>query len=387
MKKVTLLLWFTAIIGLFLYSFTQIDLNLIISRFAPIYTLEQIFQSIGYFNRPLSTILYLILLILLFIGYWFFWILARRRMLSEKEFWLIIIFSCLILLFSYPAFSYDIYNYMFDAKTIVFYHQNPWIVRPLYFSTDPWLNFMHWTHRPTVYPPFWILLTLPLYFFSFNIFIIALLYFKSLMALGYIVSIYVMKKLLMKTQGNKYLPQLVFYAFNPLLLIEFLVSGHNDIIMMFFALISLLMLIKNRKMSSFIVLILSILIKYMTFVLIPIFVARSFINRKLSDKRVFQLSFLCLVVGLAVSIVKMEIQPWYYIWVFPFMILSGWNFFWPISVGLAFGLLLRYLPFLFFGNWDNPIPLYKTWLTLVPFLISIGISFIVVINRRKNKHA
>lgn len=167
MKKITIFLWFFTILGLFFYSFTQVDLNLTLIRHPLINQIVKSFQYLGYFQRPLSTYLYLFLLLMLFVLYFSFLILAKKGKLTRREFWLVIISTSVILLFSYPAFSYDIFNYMFDAKTIVFYHASPWQYRPLYFVGDPWLSFMHWTHRPSVYPPVWIGLSLPFYFLGF----------------------------------------------------------------------------------------------------------------------------------------------------------------------------------------------------------------------------
>jgi hypothetical protein len=57
--KILLVGYFTTIVLLFLYSFTQIDLGLVISRFPFLYEVEKSFQYIGYFNRPLSASIYI----------------------------------------------------------------------------------------------------------------------------------------------------------------------------------------------------------------------------------------------------------------------------------------------------------------------------------------
>jgi len=64
------------------------------------------------------------------------------------------------LLFSYPFLSHDLFNYLFDAKIVTFYHQNPYILKALDFPSDPWLRFMHWTHRTYPYGPSFLFLTL-----------------------------------------------------------------------------------------------------------------------------------------------------------------------------------------------------------------------------------
>ena len=67
------------IIGLFFYSFTQVDLSLTLSRLSIYQTLEKQFQYIGFYQRPFicSNIFYNC--ILLFLFYFLFLYLAKKR--------------------------------------------------------------------------------------------------------------------------------------------------------------------------------------------------------------------------------------------------------------------------------------------------------------------
>lgn len=395
MKKITIVLWFFAILSLFFYSFAQVDLNLTLIRHPFFNHIIKSFQTVGYFQRPLSTYLYLLLLFLLFILYFSFLSLAKKGEFSRREFWVIIIVSSIILLFSYPAFSYDIFNYMFDAKTIVFYHSNPWVYKPLYFVGDPWLHFMHWTHRPSVYPPVWIGLSLPFYFLGFNFFLPILINFKILMAAGFLGSIFVLEKLLKEAKETNIVLGLVFYSFSPLMLIENLVSGHNDIVMMFFILLSFLLALQKRKLLSIVFFLFSVLIKYVTVILFPTFLLivpfrvipnlfQDRYNKVLSSKSlneiqqrvqhdtqiIYRLCLILVFIAFCVIIAKIEIQPWYLVWLMPFIVLSRWKVLWPVVIGFSLGLLLRYVPFLYFGDWNKPVPTFEFWLTIVPLLFS-----------------
>ena len=156
------------VIGLFLYSFTQVDLGLTLSRWSVEQVIEKFFQHIGYFNRPLSTSLYILILIFLFSFYLLFILLAQRKKITRRQVWFLLIGIAVILTFSYNAFSYDLFNYIFDAKIITYYHQNPYLHRALDYPGDPMLSFMHWTQRTYPYGPFWLVLTVPLSFLGFN---------------------------------------------------------------------------------------------------------------------------------------------------------------------------------------------------------------------------
>ena len=174
-------LHFFAVVALFFYSFTQVDLGLTIMRWQFWQGVQQAFQSIGYFNRPLSTVLYGFIVLLLFVSYLSFLWLAMKKKLQIQYIWKIIGITTLILLFSYNAFSYDLFNYIFDAKIITYYQQNPYEHKALDYQGDPMLAFMHWTHRVYPYGPTWLILTVPLSFFGglFFFFFLSLLFFFS----------------------------------------------------------------------------------------------------------------------------------------------------------------------------------------------------------------
>ena len=83
-----------------------------------------------------------------------------------------------------------------------------------------------------------------------------------------------------------------------------------------------------------------------------------------------------MLAGLLFVIRDREVLPWYWVWIMPFVALlpRSRNLF-IISLGVSIGLLLRYLPYLYLGNWDPPAPEAKLWLTLIP----IGITAIISI--------
>src|SRR5690349_1596730 len=102
MRKITLLsgLYIFVIFLLFLYSYTQVDLSLTLSRVSVFQSIEKFFQYIGYFQRSLSTVLYISLLILLYGLYVLFLLLAHKDKISKKQFWTILLISSIILTFS-----------------------------------------------------------------------------------------------------------------------------------------------------------------------------------------------------------------------------------------------------------------------------------------------
>lgn len=355
-KRLFPLTYLIAIIALFFYTFTQVDLSLTLSRAGFVQTIEKSFQQIGYFNRPLSTEIYIVILIALFGYYLYFLYLAYKNKIDKKKIWILIISSAIILAPSYTAFSYDIFNYIFDTKIITFYHQSPYLHRALDYPGDPMLSFMHWTHRYYPYGPAWLVITTPLSFIGMNIFLVTYFLFKILIVGLYLGSVYFIGKITQKINPESEKFSLVFFALNPLVIIESLVTSHNDVAMIFFALFGVYLFFLRRKVLAIVLIVISALIKIPSVVLLaPIFL--SFIPQnkiKLNSERYVWLFVLVSLTGLVYSMTKLEIQPWYFLWVMPFICLLKPNkYVVSLTVGVTLGLVLRYAEFLYFGTWDN----------------------------------
>src|SRR3990167_7779619 len=72
---------------LFLYSFTQVDLGLTLSRVTIWQAIQRAFQYVGFFERPLSTLLYGIIVGMLFILYLYTLAQVRKRNISKTVIW------------------------------------------------------------------------------------------------------------------------------------------------------------------------------------------------------------------------------------------------------------------------------------------------------------
>lgn len=373
-------LFFSSYIGvvfcLFLDSFTQVDLNLTFSRASWFQAIEKGFQYIGYFNRPLSTYIYIALLILLFSFYIVLLRKAIKNTISKKQFWTVLIIVTVILTFSYNAFSYDIFNYIFDAKILTHYHQNPYMHSALDFPHDKMLNFMRWTHRVYPYGPFWLVLTVPLSFIGLQIFLPTFFLFKFLMAGSFLGSVYYIQKISTKLFPKNALSNTIFFACNPLVLIESLVSGHLDIVMIFFCLYAIWVFINKKYIWSFGLFVFSAGIKFATGLLLPVFLYISFSKKTKTEKyweKVFLISTLLMLVTVVIeSHSSGNFQPWYLLIALPFGSFLARKYYVIIpTISMTVFALLEYVPFLYQGDWNPPIPTILSWLTISGIIISI----------------
>ena len=371
-KRVLLITYPLSVLALFFYSLTQIDLNLFLFKFQAWVNFQRLFQNIGYFQRPLSTYIYISILILLFVSYIGFLFLVHKKKIEERYLWKLIIFSTVILAFSYNAFSYDLFNYIFDAKIITHYGQNPYMHKALDYQGDPMLNFMHWTQRTYPYGPSWLILTAPLSFIGLNFFLPTILMFKALAAFSYLGTVYFIGKILKIVDDKNRLFGIAFFALNPLVIIESLVSSHLDIAMAFFGVLSFYLLFKNKYTLSVLSLVFSAGIKFATGFLLPIFLIAKF--KKLSFEKISFLSILFMSVAVVASSFRTNFQPWYLLYVLPYASFLSKRYFILIpSTVLSLFSLLIYVPFLYSGNWDPPIPAILNYIIALGILTSLAL--------------
>ncbi len=374
MLKLIFPLWIFSAIALLLYSFTQVDLSLTLSQVSIWQGVQKAFQYVGYFNRPLSTALYIGIIIFMFILYLKTLDMVRNNLLTGKLLWKIIIAISAVLFLSYNAFSYDLFNYIFDAKIVTFYNQNPYEHKALDYPGDPMLSFMHWTHRTYPYGPVWLFLTVPLSFIGFGYFLLTFYLFKLLMVLGYIGSAFFIERIAKKLEVNTLLA-LSAFALNPLVITESLVSAHNDIVMAFFAIVAIFYFFEKKFFHSIVLLGASAAIKFATILILPALLLETVF--KVSRETVVKAVVVSMIAGVAIAIGRTNFQPWYLLFVIPFAALISNKFYVVIPiVVISFFALLQYVPFLYLGNWNPPVPLILNQMMIVSIIAS-GVLIVV----------
>ncbi len=383
MKKFILFGWIIAGFVLFLYSFTQVDLSLTLSRVSVYQTVEKMFQYVGYFNRPLSTILYLAIIGIMFILYAITLNLVRKKIIEWGTVWKIVICLSVILFFAYNAFSYDLFNYIFDAKIVTHYHQNPYVQKALDYPGDPMLSFMHWTHRTYPYGPAWLVLTVPLSYIGVGYFLLTFYLFKLLIIGSFIWSAKLIKKIAEKT-GIDPAFAVAGFALNPLVLVESLVSAHNDIVMIALGLFGILMFLEQKYIKSLFGIVASILVKYATALLIPAIIARGLLSAKggSASGRKDEVFFYVLIASMSIATLfasyRTNFQPWYLLIILPFTAFVQKKYFIAIPVFIiSIAALLQYVPYLYLGNWNPPVPSILNWIMIA----GIAGSTILILGR------
>lgn len=384
LKKLFLPFWILSSLFLLLYSYTQVDLSLTLSRASIYQSVEKGFQYVGWFNRPLSTYLYIAVFAVMFVLYFWTIKMVSRKTLPRRIIWITILVVAVILFVSYNAFSYDLFNYIFDAKIITHYHQNPYLHKALDFSGDPMLSFMHWTHRIYPYGPIWLIVTVPLTFIANNIFIITFFLFKLLMAAFFLLTVWSIEKIGKVLKFSNILLPVVAFAFNPFILNESLVSSHNDIVMMGLAMYGTYLLLKQERVKGSILYFLSAGIKFATAIVLIGF----FILMGLKKTKYFiGLSIVLMIGAVIVASMRTNFQPWYLLYVAPFAVLMFEKSYvkFPIYI-FSIASIVYYIPFLYNGNWNPPIPMLLNDIMIGATIISVIFAFVFYPLAKKEKN-
>lgn len=319
-----------------IFSFALTDPNLVLTSWPPYWQFQQWIWHTFFLDANKLTVVYTVLISLLWISFAGLIQAAQRSRitLSNKTLLGVVGVLSTVLLFSYNALSHDIFNYIFNAKIVLFYQANPHIKTALDFAQDPWVRFMHNTHTPAPYGYGWTLLSLLPFGAGLGKFTLTWLWFKiaswlSLLATGWGLG------WLYRMRFGKQIPlsRLAIGVLTPLALLEVVSSGHNDLWMMFPALLAIgwstqqPLSIKTR-LSSLLLLGLSITIKLATVGLLPLWLLGN-VQSSLSKKhqswfnRYWPLLASCLMFIPLLSSRSQFFHPWYLLWALVWLPLLG----------------------------------------------------------------
>lgn len=359
------------------YSYSQIDLNLTLFSNKIYQTFQKSMIQLGYFNRSFSTLIYTLIILILYAVYCILYTSFKKGKLSLKNLWLITALAIGILLFSYPALSHDIFNYIFNAKMVLVYHKNPHINVALEFPHDLWTRFMHNTHTPAPYFYGWTALSLFPSLLGFSKLTLNLLTFKLFEIVFFIWQIDLLNKILNKLLPKERLNRLFLFILNPLILIETFGNGHNDVVMISLALFSLWFLIKEEKTTfknlipSIIFLLLSASIKYVTIILLPIYLIYGF-------KKKIDIGSICAIILFLVIFTRPQDQfhPWYLIWSLSFAAFAKKEWLFSILLYFSLSLMLRYAPLFYIGEYRRQTQNLMSLVTFLPTFLLFIVNFL-----------
>jgi len=364
MRSMIIWLYGVVLFALSIYSYLLIDPNITFFQHPLWVQFRDWAVYLGYYRRDISWNVYITLLIFLFAFH--FLLLKKYKHVSVLT---IAVFIAGIGCVSYPFLSHDLFNYLFDARILTHYGKNPYMFTALDFQGDLWTRFMHWTHRTYPYGPTFLPLTLIPSFLGWGKFSLTFFLYKVMNGALYFLAVYLLNK--------KNRKEAMFFATHPLIIIEGLVNGHNDMIAVSIGLIGIYLLEKKYSLWSKVALLFSAGIKYVTLPLVGLIIDNKhrWYKHALFGVQISLVLYLCY---------KMEIQPWYFLSLFAFVPFFGAHIE-RLSV-LFFGLLLSYYPFIRFGDWTaKTVGMKREIILVIAILQAISLIYQFIINQLKLK--
>jgi Gpi18-like mannosyltransferase len=225
----------------------------------------------------------IIVLVMLLAAYAWAVLIFRRR--QDKGLFSILALTlilCLLLVVIPPLVSKDVFSNIFYGKIAARYHDNPYIVTPQRFSGDQLMAYvsLNWKNTAIVYGPLHTLFSMLLNLLAGEGITANVLAFKGAMALFHIANVVIIWFILGCMAPRRQRFGAMIYAWNPIALTIGVGGGHNDVMMMTLVLLAVYLLVKERKWSGYICLCLSVLVKYITIILVVALVIYLLSRRK-----------------------------------------------------------------------------------------------------------
>ncbi len=172
--------------------------------------------------------------------------------------------------------SGDVFSYILYGRIAVLHHANPLIATPSDFPRDPFLSLVFWRNTRSVYGPAWLLLSSGLTLLAQALGGALATYvalFKLLGLAAHLANSALIWGILGRLAPRRRLWGTLLYAWNPLCLLEFCASAHNDAVLLTFALLGIYWLVRGHEIPALLAFGLSIATKYVLLALLPFYLA------------------------------------------------------------------------------------------------------------------
>lgn len=250
-------------------------------------------------NKTLSTITYLSIFVSLMIIYLMI-VHSKNQFKDIKQILKYVAIISIIFVVMLPWTSSDIFYYMGVGELDSQYGKNPYYItmKEYYEQNDIDDEILEqgangfWANTTVVYGPIAQFIFKTCTAISFKNINICLAIFKILNVIVHLANCYLIYKLSSKKFA-------IIYGLNPFVLLEFIGNVHNDIIVVFFVLLTLYFLRQRKLLPSLVNLALATGIKYFTILLLPVVIIYHFRNeRRLNIRflRCFQYGILFLII-------------------------------------------------------------------------------------------
>ena len=223
-------------------------------------------------NDATAALRYLGPIVLLVVLYGVAWQLARRK---RGWRWLVPVYAGALAfgaveLFEYPVTAIDVLVYLVDGRLWTRHGANPLVVAPNVFD-DPFNRLAgQYANTPAPYGPVWVVLSgLPSLLFGDQLYP-SLLAMKAIALVAYLGCAATITWILLRTRPEAAVAGTLYFAWNPLVVLDGIGNAHNDAAMMLPALLAIALTLRGRELPALALLSISAGVKYASALLIPV---------------------------------------------------------------------------------------------------------------------
>jgi hypothetical protein len=178
----------------------------------------------------------------------------------------------LVQIFAPVMLSSDVFAYALYGRVSSVYYANPYDLAPPVAADDPFLKLFGQEYLPSWYGPVWTLATTLITRLTGEHIGLTVLAFRLTGILAALACAWLILASLRRHAPERTTQGLVFFLWNPLVIIETGMSGHNDSVMLVFVLLAVWLHLRGWKTAAVVALTLSALVKFLTGMLIPLYV-------------------------------------------------------------------------------------------------------------------
>lgn len=201
---------------------------------------------------------------------------GKNRFGFDRKLSVIFLFAALfhlLMLLSPTLLSTDLFDYIRHGRIFAVYGENPLIVPATYFSEDPFFDLGGWVGTGSVYGPIHVYITGALARLGGDGFAPTFLLFRGFFVAVNMVNLVLIWRIARRLKPGLETKALLFYGWNPFVLILVVSNAHNDLLMLAFVLAGILAYMNQRVLLGALFLSLSILVKFIALPILLVYVA------------------------------------------------------------------------------------------------------------------
>lgn len=183
-----------------------------------------------------------------------------------------------------PLYATDIFYYAVEGQIAGPYGANPYVRPPADFVGNALWRYNYWTDVTAPYGPLWMLLSAGLGFITGPDPFLATVAFKITAAAFWACSVWAILTVNSQRHPSQPLQAPLLFAWSPFVLLESAGNGHSDIAMAALSVAAVLLLLRGRSLSGFVVLVGAAMTKYLVAPVVGLYLAAQLCQGKRGNR-------------------------------------------------------------------------------------------------------